>query len=70
MDNDILDDLLSAIPLPSLAIDASEHIVAANAEALTLIGQQAQGRNYVTILRQPALLDTICLLYTSPSPRD
>ena len=59
MDNDILDGLLSAIPLPSLAIDASEHIVAANAEALTLIGQQAQGRNYVTILRQPALLDTI-----------
>ena len=59
MGSDIMDGLLSAIPLPALAIDSSERIVAANAEALTLIGQQALGRNYVTILRQPALLDAI-----------
>ena len=59
MGEDILSALLAAIPLPSLAIDGTERIVAANAEALTLIGQQAIGRNYVTILRQPALLDAI-----------
>ena len=59
MGDDILDALLAAIPLPSLAIDGTERIIAANTEALTLIGQQAKGRNYVTILRQPALLDAI-----------
>jgi len=59
MSDDILDGLLSAIPLPALAIDGTERIMAANAEALTLIGQQALGRNYVTILRQPAMLDAI-----------
>ncbi|MEP5632841.1 MAG: ATP-binding protein [Tateyamaria sp.] len=59
MGDDILDGLLSAIPLPALVIDASEYIIAANSDALTLIGGQALGRNYVTILRQPALLDAI-----------
>ena len=55
MGDDILDAILSAIPLPVLAIDGTERIIAANAEALTLIGQQARGRNYVTMLRRPAV---------------
>ncbi|MEM6373400.1 MAG: ATP-binding protein, partial [Pseudomonadota bacterium] len=59
MTDETLDAMLSAIPLPALAIDGTERIVVANTEALTLIGQQALGRNYVTILRQPALLDAI-----------
>ncbi len=59
MGDDILDVLLEAIPLPSLAIDRTERIIAANADALTLIGQQAKGLNYVIMLRQPALLDVI-----------
>ncbi|MEM8654200.1 MAG: ATP-binding protein [Pseudomonadota bacterium] len=59
MGNEGIDTLLAAFPLPTLAIDGSERIIAANAEALTLIGQQAVGRNYVTMLRQPALLDAI-----------
>ncbi|MEL6564129.1 MAG: ATP-binding protein [Pseudomonadota bacterium] len=54
-----LESILAAIPLPSLAIDGTERIVAANADALTLIGQQARGMNYVTMLRQPMLLDVI-----------
>ena len=53
MGDDVLGALLAAFPLPTLAIDASERIVAANVEALTLIGQQALDRNYVTMLRQP-----------------
>ena len=59
MNDEILNALLAAVPLPSLAIDASERIIAANADALTLIGQQARGQNYVTMLRQPALLEAI-----------
>ena len=69
MGDDILDAILSAIPLPVLAIDGTERIIAANAEALTLIGQQARGRNYVTMLRQPALLDAIEATLGDGTPR-
>ena len=48
MNDEILDALLAGFPLPSLAIDRTERIIAANTEALTLINQQARGQNYVT----------------------
>ena len=69
MGDDVLEAILSAIPLPALSIDASERIAAANTEALTLIGQQAIGRNYVTMLRQPALLDAIEATLSDGRPR-
>mmetsp|Transcript_29355 Transcript_29355/g.57165 ORF Transcript_29355/g.57165 Transcript_29355/m.57165 type:complete len:356 (+) Transcript_29355:3327-4394(+) len=59
MSTETLDALLGAIPLPALAIDGTERIIAANIDALTLIGGQAVGMNYVSMLRQPALLDVI-----------
>lgn len=59
MTSDTINAMLASIPFPSLAIDSAERIIAANADALTLIGGQAVGMNYVTILRQPALLDTV-----------
>lgn len=59
MSSDTLEALLGAIPLPALAIDSTERIVAANIEALTLIGGRAVGMNYVSMLRQPALLDAV-----------
>lgn len=55
----VLAEVLDAIPLPALAIDGSERISAANAEARSLLGPGIQGRNFVTMLRQPALIDTI-----------
>ncbi|WP_223421289.1 sensor histidine kinase [Tateyamaria pelophila] len=59
MSSEAIDAMLASIPLPVLAIDSSERIMAANIDALTLIGGQAVGMNYVTMLRQPALLDAI-----------
>jgi len=59
MKDDTLTAFLAAVPLPCIAIDASERIIAANTDALTLVGKQALGQNYVTMLRQPALLDAI-----------
>ena len=59
VNDEILDALLAGFPLPCLAIDRAERIIAANTEALTLINQQARVQNYVTMLRQPALLDAI-----------
>ncbi|WP_299626258.1 ATP-binding protein [uncultured Tateyamaria sp.] len=59
MTSDTLEALLGAIPLPALAIDGSERIIAANIDARSLIGGRAVGMNYVSMLRQPALLDAI-----------
>ena len=69
MSDDMLDALLEAIPLAALAIDKMDRISAANAEALTLIGQHSRGRNYVTMLRQPALLDAIEATLSDRVPR-
>ncbi|MEP6066972.1 MAG: ATP-binding protein [Paracoccaceae bacterium] len=54
-----LDNIMAAVPLPAIAIDQRDVIIAANADAATLINPNMVGRNYVTMLRQPALLDTI-----------
>lgn len=65
----IIDEVLAAIPLPAMAIDGQERIVATNGEARTLIGQGLEGRNYVTILRQPGLIDTIEAVLRDSQPR-
>ncbi len=51
--------IIEAVPFPALLVDRTERIYAANAEALSLLGQGLIGRHYVTMLRQPALLDAI-----------
>jgi len=64
----MLGGILSAIPLPALAISTAERIVEANTEARTLLGQQIVGRHHATILRQPVMLDAIegCLRNRQP----
>ena len=55
----LLPDLIGALPLPTLAIDRNERIVAMNPAAQDLLGAGLQGRNFVTGLRQPALVDAV-----------
>lgn len=55
----MVDQLLAAVPLPGLLIDQTERIIAANSDALALLGDQISGRHFATILRQPAVLDAI-----------
>lgn len=55
MSNEIVD----AIPIPSLLIDGSGRIDAANAPARRIFGSAIEGRHYITVLRQPVLLDAI-----------
>ena len=55
----MMDEFLAVIPVPALSVDGSGRITAANGEARTLIGQGIVGRNFVTILRQPALIETV-----------
>lgn len=59
MHTDLMTEFLAAIPLPALLVDQTERIIAANADALTLLGQQITGRHFATILRQPTVLDAI-----------
>lgn len=59
MTNELITEFLAAIPLPALLVDQTERIIAANPDALTLLGQQIAGRHFATILRQPTVLDAI-----------
>ena len=55
----LLPDLLAALPLPTLAIDRAERIVAMNAAAQALVGAAALDRHYINVLRQPTLVDAV-----------
>jgi len=50
---------VDAVPLPCVLVDRSERILAANDAALAVLGPGLVGRNYITMLRAPALLDAI-----------
>ncbi|MGD1884694.1 MAG: sensor histidine kinase [Paracoccaceae bacterium] len=65
-----LQNMLNALPIPSLAIDGTERIVAANSLCQTLLGTSPIDRNYVTMLRQPALLDAIEACLRDSAPRE
>ena len=64
-----IDQILAALPMPALTIDGSERINAANAQARSLIGQGIEGRNFITMLRQPALIETIEAVLKDSAPR-
>ena len=46
-----LQDLIAALPLPTLVIDRAERVAALNPAAEVLVGARAVGRNFVTVLR-------------------
>ncbi len=51
--------LLMAVPMPLVLIGADARIAAMNPRARAMLGADGTGRHYVTVLRQPALLDVI-----------
>jgi two-component system phosphate regulon sensor histidine kinase PhoR len=59
MQTDVIQIFLNALPMPALAIDADALIVAMNSGGNALFGTQSLNRNYITMLRQPSVLDTI-----------
>ncbi|MDU9003266.1 sensor histidine kinase [Sedimentitalea todarodis] len=54
-----LDLLLRATPLPTVVINESEWIIAANAEALKMFSSEMVGRHFTTVLRQPQVITAI-----------
>ncbi|MBD0864954.1 MAG: two-component sensor histidine kinase [Rhodobacteraceae bacterium] len=68
MSDQLVLEFLAALPVAALLVDQSERIIAANADARTLLGQQIVRRHFATILRQPELLEGIetCLRRHAP----
>ncbi|MGJ8545517.1 MAG: sensor histidine kinase [Sulfitobacter sp.] len=61
--------MIAAMPLPCLAIDRAERIVALNDPARRLLGRQIEGRHYITVLRQPALVEAVENCMADRKPR-
>lgn len=51
--------LIAALPIPALLIGPSERIEAINPQAAAMFGHDGTGRHYITVLRQPSVLDII-----------
>jgi len=51
--------LIHAVPMPLVLVGASEWVEAANAGAESLFGPGMVGRHYITVLRQPPVLDCV-----------
>lgn len=59
MQTNAIQIFLNALPMPAMAIDANEFIAAMNSDAVALFGEQTLNRNYITMMRQPSILDAI-----------
>lgn len=52
-------ELISAMPIPAILVDVEGQIAATNQGAHGLFGARLLGRHYITVLRQPNLLDAV-----------
>ncbi|WP_298863532.1 ATP-binding protein [uncultured Sulfitobacter sp.] len=67
-----LHELVTALPMPALAIAQTEEIVALNPAAEKLLGMDAVGRHFITALRQPSVAEAVeaCLSGAKQSPAE
>lgn len=61
--------ILEAIPLPAVLIGAEDRLLAANARAGALFGGALTGRLFVTVIRQPSVLDAVEACRRSGQPQ-
>jgi len=54
-----LQSLVQALPLPAVLIGGDWRVLAANALAVDMLGEGLETRHYMTMLRQPSVLDAI-----------
>ena len=59
MTDALLAEMLNGVPIPALLVDKSERILAANRDALTMLGPQIVERHFATVLRQPPVAEAI-----------
>ncbi|WP_208354392.1 ATP-binding protein [Pseudaestuariivita rosea] len=70
MQVEFLKSLISAIPTPVVMIGRDEKVITLNEKAVELFGQGLIGRSYITVLRQPAILDAVEGVFSTGQPRD
>jgi two-component system phosphate regulon sensor histidine kinase PhoR len=56
---ELIKGLLEAVPLPQVLVGSDERVLAKNEGARRLFGDGLLGRHYITVLRQPSLLDCV-----------
>lgn len=61
----MIQNLIEAIPIPTLLVEGDGRIAATNAGARHIFGDVIDGRHYITVLRQPTLLDAVERAITS-----
>ena len=59
MESELTRSILAGLPQPVLIVGEDERVKAANAPALAVFGAEIVGRPYITVIRQPALLDCL-----------
>jgi len=59
MTDALLAEMLNGVPIPALLVGKSERIIAANRDALTMLGPQIVERHFATVLRQPPVAEAI-----------
>lgn len=62
--------LIAALPSPALLIAPSERIDTLNPLAAAMFGHDGTGRHYITVLRQPAVLDIVEQTLRDGQPRN
>ncbi|MFK7835816.1 MAG: sensor histidine kinase [Sulfitobacter sp.] len=69
-DRAVLSGVIGALPLPTLAIDQDERILALNDAAQQLVATEAEGRHFGTVLRHPALVAAVEHSLQDGKPRE
>lgn len=54
-----LKEVVAGLPLPTIALDRDEHIIASNQSACDLLGATLDSRHFITVLRQPAVVEAV-----------
>lgn len=66
---ELLQSVIDALPQPMVVIGADERIQHVNPPAQPLVGSTPVGRHFITVLRQPSLLDTVEATLRDHQPR-
>lgn len=59
MKSEAIQLFLDAVPMPAMAIDDRDMIVAMNEGCVSLFGAKSLNRNYVSMMRQPSVIEAI-----------
>ncbi len=70
MTSGVLDGVLAALPLPLVLVGPQERIVFANDRATAVFSKPLNSQHYISVLRQPMLLDAIESAFVSGKPQE